>query len=280
MSAPIDLNRYPIDRLASREGLDLVSQVKRDLADKGCAVLRDFVPPAALAEMAAQGRSLAHKAHFNTSSSNPYRSADDKNLPADHPVRFFMERTNGFVAGDRIAEGSMLRRLYHSDDFKDFIAACVGLEEVNEYLDPFAGLVFNVLRPGCQHPWHFDNNDFSVSLLTQEGDGGGRFEYCPSIRSDDAQNYEKVSAVLHGDRGPVESLALKPGDLQIFLGRNSMHRVTKVEGERQRHTAILAYAKEPDVIADPERTKRLFGRVSETHLAAAAAGRSVAAHRA
>ena len=122
------------------------------------------------------------------------------------------------------------------------LAAVVGAEQLYEYADPLAGLVINVLQPGCAHPWHFDNNDFIVTLMTQQPEAGGAFEYCPQLRSAEDQNYPGVEAVLDGERGPVETLDLRPGDLQIFFGRNSLHRVAEVEGGRERHTLILAYA--------------------------------------
>jgi hypothetical protein len=143
---------------------------------------------------------------------------------------------------------------------------------LHEYADPLAGLVVNCLRPGCQHPWHYDSNDFIVSMMTKAPEGGGLFEYCPRIRSADDENIDAVSAVLKGGRGPVRSLALTPGDLQIFYGRLSLHRVTKVEGGRDRHTVIFAYAREPGFIGRAARTRKLFGRIAPIHEREAAQG--------
>jgi hypothetical protein len=38
-----------------------------------------------------------------------------------------------------------------------------------------------------------------------------------------------------------------------------------VQGQRERHTLILGYAKEPGVIGKAERTRKLFGRVADVH---------------
>ena len=46
---------------------------------------------------------------------------------------------------------------------------------------------------------------------------------------------KKLVKFLKGDRKKVKSLDLKPGDLQIFKGRFSMHRVTKIEGKMSRY---------------------------------------------
>ena len=55
------------------------------------------------------------------------------------------------------------------------------------------------------------------------------------------------------------------GDLQIFFGRYSLHRVTRPRGNAERHTLILGYAKEPNLIGRAERTKKLFGRLADVH---------------
>ena len=63
-------------------------------------------------------------------------------------------------------------------------------------------------------------------------------------------------------------LTLRPGDLQLFLGRYSMHRVSVVRGSTARHSAIFSYTERPDVIGSVARTRQLFGRVLPRHLAA------------
>lgn len=273
----VDLARYPVDRPDSEAGRALVAEARRALAEDGCAVLKGFVRPDALARMTEETLALSPEAHFNRTRTNPYSSGDDPSLPEGDPRRVFMERTNGFVAGDRIGPETALRRLYHDPAVQGFVAAAMGVDRLYEYADPFAGLVVNVLRPGCQHPWHFDNNDFIVSLCTRTPAAGGTFEYCPRLRTADDENYAGVGAVLAGDRTPVKMLDLRPGDLQIFYGRNSLHRVTRIEGDRERHTLILGYTEQPGVIAGAERTRRLFGRVAQAHLDADAAGRAVEA---
>jgi hypothetical protein len=63
-------------------------------------------------------------------------------------------------------------------------------------------------------------------------------------------------------------LTLRPGDLQLFQGRYSLHRVSVVEGDTARHSAIFAYSQSPGVIGSVARTRQLFGRVLPEHLAA------------
>jgi hypothetical protein len=261
----IDLDRYPITAPDSDAGRALIETCRRQLADDGCVVLKDFVQPEMLNRLEAETERLSPDAHLNETETNPYNSAADPSLPAEHPKNRFDDRTNGFVAGDRIAQGTILRTIYHDPAFKAFIAAVVGEDEVHEFADPLADLVVNVLKEGRQHPWHFDSNDFIVTMQTRKPEGGGVFEYAPSIRGAHGENYEGVQAILDGDHRALKSLELTPGDLQIFFGRNSLHRVTPVKGPRERHTVIFAYAREPGFVGRPERAKAIFGRIAPVH---------------
>ena len=68
--------------------------------------------------------------------------------------------------------------------------------------------------------------------MIQKPEKGGVFEYCPNIREPGNENFEEVKKVLDGDRARVRQLKLEPGDLQIFKGRFTMHRVTRVKGNK------------------------------------------------
>jgi len=263
----VDTARYPVDELDSPAARALIAESRARLAETGCLVLRDFMRPEGLAAIAVEARALAPRAHHRHTRTNPYDCADDPALDPGDPRRTFMDRSNGFVAGDLIGADTALRRLYTDDGFTRFVAACVGAAAIHRYADPLADLVINVLRPGCQHPWHFDTTAFVVSLLTREPEGGGVFEYCPGIRSPEHENFAEVGAVLRGESDRPRRLVLRPGDLQIFFGRYSLHRVTRVEGKSDRHTVIFGYAEKPGIVGRAERSRQLFGRVAPVHAA-------------
>jgi hypothetical protein len=261
----VDTGRYPLSDPAALGAA--VAAVRAELATVGCSVLPDFVRPEQQARLRAEGAALAPHAHHDVETVNVYNTAPDDTLPALHPARVPLERGNAFVARDRIPPGALIQRIYTSALFRRFVAACFGLAEVHELADPLSGLVLNVVAPGREHPWHFDTNEYTVSMLTQAADAGGVFEYCPGIRSADAENLGAVRAVLEG-RGEPRRLELRPGDLQLFCGRYSLHRVSPVAGGTARHTAIFAYSERPGVVGTVARTRQLFGRVTPVHLAA------------
>ncbi|TQM32239.1 HalD/BesD family halogenase [Nocardia bhagyanarayanae] len=264
----VDTARYPLESPGSAGWRTAVDAARADLADSGCTVLREFIRPELAETLRAQGEDMAPHAHYEVERVNAYNIPLDTELPQDHPGRIVLERGNAFVPRDRIPADALIHRLYTSAAFQRFVADCFDLPELHEYADPLAGLCLNVVAPGMSHPWHFDTNEFTVSMLTQLPEAGGIFEYCPGIRSPQAENLRDVRDVLTGSgERLVRRLELRPGDLQLFQGRFSLHRVSPVSGGRQRHSAIFAYTDRPGVIGTVERTRQLFGRVLPEHVA-------------
>lgn len=274
----VDTARYPLHAPATDAWWAAVGAVRRDLARDGASVLAGFVRPDAIERLRREGEQVASLAYHTVEVVNAYNldASVAADLPAVHPGRLALERGNAFVPRDRIPAHLAVHRLYTSPLVQAFVAACVGLPAVHPLADPLAGLTVNMVRPGRAHPWHFDTNEFSVGLLTQQAESGGAFEYVPGIRSAAAENLDDVRGVLAGERPDlVRCLALRPGDLQVFLGRFALHHVTPVAGGRERHSAILAYSERPGVVGSVARTRQLFGRALPQHLAVAGTGGSV-----
>ncbi len=267
----VDTARYPLGDPTGAAWGEAVARARAELADSGCTVLREFIRPELIDTLRAQGEAMAPDAHYKVERVNAYNIPLNTELPQGHPGRIVLERGNAFVPRDRIPAEALIHRLYTSAVFQRFVADCFGLAELHEFADPLAGLCLNVVAPGMSHPWHFDTNEFTVSMLTQPAETGGIFEYCPNIRSPHAENLDDVRDVLTGSGAQlIRHLDLRPGDLQLFQGRFSLHRVSPVEGGTARHSAIFAYTDRPGVIGTVERTRQLFGRVLPDHLAAAA----------
>lgn len=265
----VDTDHYPLSDPGHAETRAVVARARRELAEVGCTVLPDFIRPSLQEVLRQECAALAPDAYFDVETVNVYNIDVDADLPDDHPGRRTFERGNAFVARDRIPSDTLIGRLYAHESFQRFVADCFGLPRLYELADPLSGLVLNVVRPGMEHPWHFDTNEYTVSMLTQEAREGGSFEYCPNIRSAEDERFDDVRGVLDGTgaRRP-ERLPLRPGDLQLFKGRYSLHRVSPVRGDRARHSAIFAYSERPGVIGSVSRTRQLFGRVLPEHLAA------------
>ncbi|MEM7139671.1 MAG: arpA protein [Actinomycetota bacterium] len=272
LSDVVDVERYPLDRPEAPAYTAARDAARAALRSVGCAVIKGLIRPDAVDHLAAEIERAKPTTHFSVQNMNPYFHTEfNDEFPAHHPVNTFIERSSGFIPGDSWSPSGPMNRLFRMPELTAFIAGCLEIPELHCYADPLAGLTANILDPGQQFTWHFDTNDFAVTLLVQEADEGGLFEYVPAIRSADDEGFDRIQDVLDGGREGVVTLDLQPGDLQIFRGRHSLHAVTRVPaGSRPRHAAIYAYTAEPGVIGRVERTMQLFGRVLPEHVAAEA----------
>ncbi len=261
----IDLARYPIDRPDSPAFDACLAAIRSELDDDGCAVLKGFVRSECMAGLEAEAERTAPFAHRNYNRTNAYFTQDDESLPHDHPMRRFYERSNAFVPADNFGAESMLRAIYEAPCFAPFIQAALQEERFFRYDDPLADVIINVVEPGGGFPWHFDTNNYTVTLAIRNGEDGGLFRYCPDLRTPSDENYEGVRAVLDGDEAAVHTLSLEPGDLQIFKGRYALHSVSPVLGNRARYVGIFSFAEIPGMVGSVERTRQLYGRVLPIH---------------
>jgi hypothetical protein len=233
----IDLDRYPIDRPGPARDA-VIAEARAAIDSVGGAVLKGFVRTERIPDLVAECDRTAPFGHRNFNRTNPYFTQDRPELPALHPLRRFYDRSNAFVPADHFGADSLLRALYEWPAFAPFIQQALGEPRFHRYADPLADVIVNLAEEGGGFPWHFDTNNYTVTLAIQ----------------------------LDGDPSLIHTLRLEPGDLQIFKGRYSLHRVTPLAGPRLRYVAIFSFAEEPGMVGSPERTRQLYGRVLPIHL--------------
>ena len=123
-------------------------------------------------------------------------------------------------------------------------------------------MIVNLCRPGQTFNWHFDTNEFTITFLLKEASLGGFFEYVPNLRTKDDECFKDVKQVLNGDKTRIKRLKLNAGDLQFFLGRYSLHRVTHNTGKTDRLLLIQSFTEQQNVVGNPDRVKDLYGKIS------------------
>lgn len=265
----VDLERFPIDQPQSAGYEAAVAAARAGLADDGCSVLKGFVRRDAAEIMAAEGERL-RDATIPVERPfwpyPPYQRAADGDWPEGHPRIRQSVRRNRFIAYDMLDNRSLTRRLYETPAMTEFVRRVANVDVLYPYGDPLGACALSVQEPGEALPWHFDVTHFVVSLLVHEPKKGGRFQYAPYLRSDTDENYDKVADVLDGTSDSIVDLDMKPGDLQFFEGRHSMHRVTAPEPGMWRCIALLSYCDRPGVIGSEETQRHLFGRVNREPL--------------
>jgi hypothetical protein len=267
----VNTSRYPVDSAENPQHQKSLTLTRAQLKRDGCAVIPDFLSPLGLSQLLAEAEERRNLAYFSANTkTNVYFTADDPSLAKDHPRRIFLERTNGFITSDCYDNNSASRALYNWPALMTFIQDCLGKDRLYIYEDPVSNMIVNVLTPGSQFNWHFDTNEFTITMLLKSAVSGGHFEYVPNLRNANDECYEDVRAVLCGDPKQVTRLNLAAGDLQLFLGRFSLHRVTKNTGLSDRLLLIMSFAEKPGMIGSVERTRELYGKVTKRHLEAQA----------
>jgi len=273
----IDLDRYPIQDLSSVACQALIARCQAELtATAGCC-LPGFLRSDALGIIASEVAPLLDKGFRHTSEHNVYFVNDDPSYPAGHPRRFLQQSAKHNIAGDLIARDALIRRVYEYDALRTFLAAVVGEAQLYLQSDPLSSLNVMIYGTGDRFGWHFDRTPYSVTILLQEPDAGGVFQYVPYVRKRRTEDYgggvneqkigdaededfDKLADVLGGSPRHVVDMVLAPGTMSIVFGRHSLHRVTEVAGPNPRVMAILAYEPQPGVVFNDETRIRFYGR--------------------
>ena len=103
---------------------------------------------------------------------------------------------------------------------------------------------------------------FTTTLLIQAADEGGEFEYRSQLRSNADPNYEGVAKLLAGMDSTIRINPLTAGTLNVFAGKNTLHRVNTVRGARSRLVAVFSYYDKPNVSFSEVERIGFYGRAS------------------
>lgn len=258
VSGLVDLERYPVADLEGPQAQALIEDGRARLERTGICSLPGFLRPGVAARLAAEAAALlplSHRQDHEDIAYGRYRHRLDS-FPPDHPVHHTSPFRMNLVAYDSMPEACGIKRIYHWDGLTRLIGALTGNATLYRTADPLLSCNISVLQPGDTHGWHVDGNDFSVTLLLQEPQAGGRFEYAP-VASPEDENFEAIAAIYRGERERVVTPELTAGTLSIFRGRWSLHHVTPVEGAVTRLQVIFSYHVEPGLVF-PEATRRNY----------------------
>jgi hypothetical protein len=258
----VDLNRYPIGDPASPAYRELVRVCRDQLRGQGVAQLTGFLTPAAVSQMLALASQLAAQAWASDQTHTAYFEPADDSAGPDHPRALLQHSAKKAIAYDQIPAGAPIRRLYESDDLTAFIAAILGKPVLYRSADPLDALEIAIFGDGDELGWHFDNSEFSVTMMYQQAAAGGHFDYYPRLRDERDENYPGVQKVMHGSPDGVLQLPSSPGTLAVFRGQHALHRVTPVSGPRPRINSVLTYGEHPGMKLTELTQKLFYGRIA------------------
>jgi hypothetical protein len=258
----LDLDRYPLHDLAGARGLELISACREALADHGMFDLTGFVRPEALVRCLAEVKPVFDTAAFkHRRSHNIYFQPSVPGLAADDPALRALETANHTVCADQLP-GSVLCQIYEWAPLADFLAATLGKSQLFQMSDPLARINVMAYQAGEALNWHFDRSEFTTTLLLQQPDAGGDFEYRRDLRTDDDPNYAGVADLLADKDTDVRSVRVEPGTLTVFMGKQTAHRTTQTEGSRPRLVSVFSFYEQPGVMFSDEERIGFYGRAA------------------
>lgn len=257
LSALIDTNRH---RLTNADWL----AIKRDELDaQGAVQMRSLLQPEALADLQKEAAMGLSDAYFKPQSHNIYLDKGDDALPNSHIRNRRVTSSKGCITDDQIPAGSVLKQIYHHTDFISALCFILKEDALYPYADSLSSVNIHYARRGEELNWHFDNSSFAVTLMIQPAIAGGVFEYVRDVRdaNKEEMGFIYAEAVVNGQQ-PANRLSLDAGDLLLFRGRNSLHRVTPVANESTRQLAVLAYNSQPGISLSETAQITFYGRTS------------------
>jgi hypothetical protein len=237
----LNLERYPIDRLGSPEGVDLVDHCRAALLEHGMFDLVGFVQAAAIPQLLAQvWPRIDSEGYRHARRHNIYFRDQIPGLADDHPVLAQFETAHRTLSGDQLT-ATAIERIYEWPPLRDFLSRVMDLPRLFLMDDALARLNVIGYGPGDALNWHFDRSQYTTTLLIRAPEAGGEFQYRSSLRSDTDPNYEGVARVVTGHDSGIAVHSMGAGTLNVFAGRNTAYRVTAVRGETSRLVAVFSY---------------------------------------
>ena len=261
----VNLNDYALADTAFR------ASCRDALDERGCLVLKRFLTHDATQSVCEEALRNQHLAFYCRQKHNVYLTPDEANYASEHPQNRELTSTKGCITDNQIPTESVLRILYNSLAFREFLCTVLGEDELHEYADPLSSINIHYAGEGQELAWHFDNSSFAITLLIQPPESGGDFQYIRGNRyaADGSLNYESVRQVLDDELDPLE-LEMAAGTLVLFRGQDSIHRVTPVIGKQTRILAVLAYNSQPGIELSESARLTFYGRLGGLALTAAA----------
>ena len=241
MESIVNSEIYPIHRMADPQTLQRIASARSELASVGACRFPQFLSPEGLSRCRQDAIALESQAHPSNNQYTPYYGQPDDSYPAGHPRNATVRFAVRYVSRKLISSDSPLRQLFEGDDLLTFIRNLVPGEPLYRYSDPRGSLNYTVMAWNDQLGWHFDACELVASILLRSAETGGDFEYIPAVRSSEDENFPSVESILNGNDGQRIAVSFQPGDMVLFRGRHSLHRVTPVEGGTTRLMALMSF---------------------------------------
>lgn len=156
-----------------------------------------------------------------------------------------------------IPHESVFHEIYNSELFRRLIAKTLGVGQIFSSSDPSRAITVNILDDGGCLGWHFDAHDVTVTTVTRLSQQGGRFEYLARSRDlVESEDRDLEIKLDNDDSSSFCSTAREVGDVVVFMGRDTLHRVSEVRGKR--HSVTWSFRLRPETAAAAGESRGLY----------------------
>ena len=230
------------------------------LESEGILIFNSFINRKGLINLQKEASDLKYLSYKSSSEYNVYVSEYDNSFPDDSPRNRIMSTSKKCVPNDLIPNDSILQTLYNSKAIRSFFMDLLNKKELFPYSDPLSSININYYDKGDALGWHFDNSDFTITLLIKNCEKGGIYEFFNDMRyKDGKEDYNFVEKILDKKVTGTKVDSFE-GDLMIFKGNKSIHQVTAVE-KGERILVTFNYNEVEGIPLSEESRKTFFGRI-------------------
>lgn len=247
----IDLERYPVDQPDHPGYQELLSDGRAALDEVALFSMAGFIQADVVPQMARELEQLVPVSCRYEQMRNAYTYGFDEPGRANgHPHDRLHKCAYNQVLNYQIPNDSPLRQVYYWQPLTEFLRLLCGYDSFYRSDCPHLALTAKIAGEGDTDGWHYDSNDVVFSILLQAPQEGGVFEYAPYIRSETDENYPAVASLLDDTDSFADRPVMAPGNLTVFKGDLSMHRVSPVTGKRKRIVGLFCYDSKPGTSFD------------------------------
>ncbi len=256
----INLKTYPIDKPESAAYKKLVAQCRADLSNGGMFNLPGFIQPEAILKAISEVEPVLLTDSFKHHRQHNIFFRDEvPGITVDHPAMRKFDSINHTICADQI-DGSVVVRVYEYPPLRRFIADTMEKDDLHLMDDPLARVNVMATREGEALNWHFDQSEFTTTIMLQASREGGQLEYRSEIHTPQEPDFDAVARLVDGENSENKIATLTPGTLNVFRGVNTPHRVTTVHGAQDRIMTIFSFYEQPDVTFSNDMRIGFYGR--------------------
>lgn len=268
----INYNQYPIGTSSTSEYEALVKTCKEQLCRDGFVSLRHFLEPSSVDALVSGildiekggGGFYSTERHNVFLEDHTPSSLHDNEINTLHPRHIQLNSSKLIInAKDLAPHAAELNNLFYSSTFLDFI--CDVLQtKLYPSIDEYGKYYANIFHEGDGLNFHFDRSEFSISLILQPAEQGGKFEFVPNSRHvveewrEMPLNTKDLQNALDPNEFNLHVPELAAGDLYLFHGQKSLHRVSEVV-RGTRINVILTFNTAPESTLNSYTLKKFFG---------------------